>query len=441
MVLRPKNLLNNCGNVGVSIQLLEDSGNQDPHRVMYICIGNGKEDLSFFQSHMKKHQIFCSKLIEDKYYVDQTTITNFFLADLKHLWENCYLFEGNKVLQRPLFPGLLPFESDCHTNEFSIMENSESDLDGLLTHSDISNSDQLMENEIESDYDDDDDVINYNGVYRKCLCCGKNQEEIREFSHKESLKFKKTLPQITVKHWLGIPVKFFCLLHCSQRCTERILFLISQNDESKCTKITDVLKNLNIIRKTWNFRWTRSGRFYPQMIFGDEVRLLFSKLDQFFAKLKWLKKRDIDLLQYWKIVYDRLHLTSKEIQTLQMDNQLDSIQLEIDQMIFHMIKFYGRESIQFYFHYIDFHFIDMIKSGISLCIVQQQAVEHSHSLHKTIQRNMSSNESGFHRTPSFYQIFMRQMRIFVIENNLLENILDELNFINNLVIDEELNLI
>ena len=137
-----------------------------------------------------------------------------------------------------------------------------------------------------------------------------------------------------------------------------------------------------------------------------------------------------------------VNLKTHEIKNIIELNQVNLIISDIDKLISHIIKYYGRESIQFYFHYIDFHFIEIIESGISLCLVQQQAVEHSHSVHKSVQRNMTSNESGFHRTPSFCQILMRQMRIFVLENNIFKNEIDgEIDFIyRNLLNEEDFNL-
>ena len=97
-------LLNNCGNVGISIQLLEKEGNQDPHRVMYTCIGNGKENRAFFENHLKSHRKFCSKFVNDEYSIEEITIKNFFLADLKHLWENSYEFSNPAFDNQPFVP-------------------------------------------------------------------------------------------------------------------------------------------------------------------------------------------------------------------------------------------------------------------------------------------------------------------------------------------------
>ena len=103
-----RSLFNEKGNVGLSVQLLEEKENQDPHKVIYVCIGNGKENITFFENNLLEHRDFCNQL-NDEFDVDGTKIEMFFLADLKHLWENSYYF--NELEPPPkiiLFPQLLP---------------------------------------------------------------------------------------------------------------------------------------------------------------------------------------------------------------------------------------------------------------------------------------------------------------------------------------------
>ena len=204
----------------------------------------------------------------------------------------------------PLFPGTIPFEPVCPIEEISIWERTNNEIKSLTEDQFTlyTNNDQFENSDQEYDDDDDDDIPKYRGVNRKCLCCGKDQNSIREWTHKESLKYKKKMPKIKVRHWLGISVEYFCLLHCSQRYTERILFIISQNDESKCSKIAEELKKLKMIRSSWNFRQTKSGRFYPQFIFGEEVKSILDNWSLFLSKLPWLNKWDKKLFKFWEIV-------------------------------------------------------------------------------------------------------------------------------------------
>ena len=77
----------------------------------------------------------------------------------------------------------------------------------------------------------------------------------------------------------------------------------------------------------------------------------------------------------------------------------------------------------------------MYDEGISLPFLQQQGFEH-----------LTSNESAFHCTPSSHQIFLRQMRIFVEENEIfidMENLSDVNNMFENMNDDlfNELNFV
>ena len=277
---------------------------------------------------------------------------------------------------------------------------------------------------MEQNYDEDLHFINEKSksINYKCYCCGKNLKEIREHTFNESCRQHLFSKKLTVRHWLGINVKYFCLLHCSQRCVERLLFSFCFNDEIKVSALIKVLVQKKIVRKSWKFN-ANNNILYPQMLFGGEAEKITLNYKEWATLIPWFKEYEV----LKKKVYKIIHQNPNE----QIDQKL--IRKKIDIFIFTLISRFGREAIQFYFHIIDFHFIDMYDEGISLPILQQQGFEHSHSLHKTVQKNMTSNESAFHCTPSSHQIFFRQMRIFVIENEIFID-MENLSDVNNIYV-------
>ena len=200
-----------------------------------------------------------------------------------------------------------------------------------------------------------------------------------------------------------------------------------------------------LVRKSWKFRVNYNGKYYPQMMFGGEIKKILKNIDNWFDCFYWLKEEERIIIDEWKKIFDILHLTTEEIIKLIKNDKIPEIRIQIDSFIEHLISKFGREIIQFYFHYIDFHFLDIIKDGVSLCNISNQGLEHSHSLHKNIQRCMTSNDSSHHHTPSSHQILLRQLRIFITENNIIDSQQtineEELDLLmNNFIGDEILDL-
>lgn len=70
------------------------------------------------------------------------------------------------------------------------------------------------------------------------------------------------------------------------------------------------------------------------------------------------------------------------------------------------------EWLFYYTHIIDAHLLNLLHQGINLPRISMQGFEHSHCIHKQVQRDSTSNESGYHKTPSSHQIMLRQLRLF-----------------------------
>ena len=438
-----RNLLQSIGDVGFAVQVLEESDNQLPEKQIYLCIGNGKENKQFFQKNLLHLKKFCSQnFVDDKFIFENYIFESFFLADLKHIWENshiCKTTRSNEEENLLIENNFHLLNSSLTDEELIIYEHSQSehqDLEiELIEFSDKINDDHerdiVFDEEILSkDFESD-------GICQKCPFCGKLLKEIRAKTRAETVNSNSIFTSVEVRHWIGIRIKYFCILHCSQRCTERIFFLFALNDKKKIDQIEKILKEKKIMRDKWGFK-EKYNRWYPQMIFGTEVDRILNNIDEWFTHLKWLTIEDKLIIDQWAEIYKLIHMKSCEIQEI---NQWEPIQSKIDQFISNLIRRFGRESVQFYFHFIDYHFVEIIKEGLSLCVVQNQGLEKSHSIHKLVQMNMTSNESGFHKTPSFTQIMMRQLRIFVLENKIFDGdlpISNELEFIINGFVDDPL---
>ena len=498
---------NKVGTVGLSIQFIQDEKNHCPKKQIYVCIGNGKKNLAFFKKNLKElKQFIHEQFNEDTFFIEGSEIRSFFLADLKHIWENSFISGEEEIPHSPpiiIQQFQLPInsfsiselnnilESDrleqsltsiydsqlqininnyCEENQIDVNENSdeineislinndwiissESDQDFSpideeesesseeeseeepTDSDDLYSSDELSpESDDEGNFDEgtfeDHNIINEDDeLGQKCPFCGKDLCGLREYTCRESKELNLPKHKIVIKHWIGIQVKYFCILHASQRCMERILFYFGGNDQKKVREIRNELVRYKLVRSSWNFR-DYNNRLYPQMIFGDEVRKILNNIYKWTKNISWITDQNIKILRYWRSVHRMLHLKSEEIKSY--NSNFSSIRQLIDKFINLMISNFGKEIIQYYFHFIDFHFIEILREGISLCLYQQQGVEHSHSLHKQIQRSMSSNEAGAHKTPSSHQILLRQLRIMVLENKIFD---DEIQIDNEWLID------
>ena len=408
-----RKMRNDVGNIGLSIQILENENNQDPNSQIYLAIGDGKENLEFFEKNLQVLKEFCSlEMINNRYkYSDQVTIESFFLADLKHIWENSYYVQTELSLTPNSPHYQLSTTSNLSQKELLLLERSERE-EGMFDHDDFEESDSDVSTESE------EEEIKIDDPSHKCPMCGKTLDEIRELTYKETIEFHFTPPLKTLKHWLGIDVKYFCVLHCVQRCTERIIYHFAHNNQSQANKIQKIFTAQKLVRKSWKFSIKSCGKLYPQMLFGGEIKKILENIDNWFPCFPWLKEEDKEILIGWKKIHKLLHVKSQKIREYIENENFIKLREKINNFIGKIISRFGRDILQFYFHYIDYHFLAIIANGISLSSVQNQGVEHSHSLHKNIQRSMSSNDSGVHKTPSSHQILLRQLRIFVLENNI-----------------------
>ena len=432
-----RTLINNIGNVGLAVQILDEIDNQMPENQIYLCIGNGKEDLSFFEKNLSHIKEFCSSFVDNSFTISDVTFESFFLADLKHLWENCTIkcieirseFTDNFVVSPP--------SSSLNEEELSLYNKSQNEVilltraddDDYNSDADTEDSENELNENSEMIFDDFDQNISH-----RCHMCGLNLKQFRENTRKKMEELEQPIPSISVMHWIGVNVKYFCILHCAQRCMERIFFHFGMNDKLKTYKIERALKGLGLIRKKWKFSETYSNRRYPQMIFGTEVQKILNNVDKWFIQLPWLSTEDREIIDQWVEVYKILNFQTEKLESLiEQDDGFSPFREKIDRFVSSLISRFGKESIQFYFHFIDYHVIDILKEGRSLCLVQNQGFEKSHSLHKSIQKNMCSNESGFHKTPSYLQILMRQLRILHIKNRICDLNINQ--FIDTLIDD------
>ena len=110
----------------------------------------------------------------------------------------------------------------------------------------------------------------------------------------------------------------------------------------------------------------------------------------------------------WATIHQLIHTKQEEIAEL-LEN-IDDALYKIDNFINATISRYGKEIIQFYFHLIDFHYISIIKYGVSLQLVQNQGFEHYHAVHKKnkgiwAQMMLVVIERQVHTKFSFVRIF------------------------------------
>ena len=255
-------------------------------------------------------------------------------------------------------------------------------------------------------------------ISHQCHHCGKKLKEIRAETRIEAIANKSKILKVNVCHWLGIKVKYFCILHSAQRCTERIIFLFGMNDPNKVKKIEEVFHAFKLVRSKWSF-FTQFNRHYPRMVFGGEVENIIQNSDLWFPRLTWLGKEEKKIIELWGEVLTIMNIRIDQLNKKIMEGEMDSLQDIVDSFISALTYQYGKESLQFYLHFIDFHLVDILREGMSLCIVQNQGLEKTHSIHKLVQKNMSSNEAGFHQTSSSTQIMMRQLRLFIHQKEIL----------------------
>ena len=105
-----------------------------------------------------------------------------------------------------------------------------------------------------------------------CLCCfcGKTLSQIRQKTFKEEQELGEITRSVISKHWLGMGIKGFCILHCNQRCFERILYHFGKNDECKINLIVQTFISFKLVREGWKFK-KKGMKLYPKMLKGTEV--------------------------------------------------------------------------------------------------------------------------------------------------------------------------
>ena len=115
-----------------------------------------------------------------------------------------------------------------------------------------------------------------------CLCCfcGKNLSQMRQKTFKEERQVGDITPSINTKHWLGMGVKGFCILHCNQRCFERILYHFGKNDACKINLIVQTFISFKLVREGWKFK-KQGQKLYPKMLKRTEVLKFFNVEDVF----------------------------------------------------------------------------------------------------------------------------------------------------------------
>ena len=100
-----RKLHQSIGNVGIAIQLLEETDNQSPDKQCSLCIGNGKENIEFFEKHLSHIKNYLETnfingtlLISSETSIDLVEINSFFIADLKHVWDTCSVVSVDEIL-------------------------------------------------------------------------------------------------------------------------------------------------------------------------------------------------------------------------------------------------------------------------------------------------------------------------------------------------------
>ena len=332
------------GNVGVAFIATNCSTikTQNPSDYIYICIGNGREDKEFFKKNLTNFRANLNLIMQGGIIqLGSKRVSNLFVADLKHVWENCSIETSPEIQNNNLF------------DHFEINE----ELTNLINES------QIMEEMIDqSDLDLDPDLDNE--IKKRCCFCGKSLQQFHSSTHKKERETGRISPLIKSVHWLGMEVKGFCILHCDQRCFERILYYFGRNDSTKINLITQTFFSFGLVRKGWKFK-KQGRRLYPKMLKGTEVEAICSKFNLWKNSFDWISDDEKKLIKKYKILLSILNLKSEEISILD-ETEYEKYRFEIDDFVETIISLYGDNSIQFYYHMIDFHLLDIIRDGIAL---------------------------------------------------------------------------